>query len=331
MNRAVSVLAAAAALVVLLAGNLCALDIRGAVRQGLKELKAEKGSADLCALTDATYVRVNGKTSEAYVDLIQEETGCSLGKGNLLFFHRATYHPLKIALFCKDTKHCFVISYKGDQVQTQGYDLGLEVTSKPGFWKEVGGPLAPDAFTVGSMAHAWACGAPQDLLKCAEFHNHLCAGVSSGYMIAKVIGDKYPLEKGERYTWIASPVLCKDDAIQMLLDLTPGKKGLFVQKLTETQREQTALENPAGILLVWNQKEGKGRGVVFHFNWDKASRKDKDKLKTMLGMLPHLERPEAFVDVVKEFDVTPQMLERLTTAETNPYKWLDLTKYYSGD
>ncbi|MDY6989318.1 MAG: FmdE family protein [Thermodesulfobacteriota bacterium] len=326
MNRAMQLLVAAAAFFLLLAGNLYALDVRGAVREGLKELKADKGSAELCAITDATYVRVNGKTSEAYVDVIQEETGCSVGKGNLLFFHRTTGHPLKVALFCKDIKQCFVISYNGDQVQTQRYDLGLEVASKPGFWKDVDGPLAPDAFTVGSMAHAWASGAPQDLLKCAEFHNHLCAGVSSGYMIAKFIMKSYPLGKGERYTWIASPVSCKDDAVQMLLDVTPGKKSLVGEKLTESQEKNIGFENPAGILVVWDQKKSKGKGVVFDFNWKKAQRKDKDKLKTMLGMLPYLERPETYVGIIREFDVTQQMLERLTRAERNPYKWLDLAK-----
>jgi len=326
MNRAIRVLVAAAALFLILAGDLYALDVRGAVREGLKELKAEKGDATLCAITDATYVRVNGKTSEAYVDVIQEETGCSVGKGNLLFFHRATGHPLKIALFCKDTQECFVISYNGQQVQTQRYDLALDATSEPGFWKKVGGPLAPDAFTVATIAHAWALDAPQDLLKCAEFHNHLCAGVTSGYMMARFIMKRYPLGKGERYTWIASPAFCKDDALQILLDVTPGKKSLFVEKLTEFQQEKMAFENPAGILVVWNQKESKGKGVVFHFDWDKARRKDKDKLKTMLGLLPYLERPEAFVGVVKEFDATAEMLQRLTMAKTNPYIWLDLTK-----
>jgi formylmethanofuran dehydrogenase subunit E-like metal-binding protein len=326
MNRAWRVFTLAAALLLVLIGNVQAADIRVAVRKGLKELKVEKGDPGLCAMTDATYVRVHGKTSEAYVDLIQEETGCSVGKGNLLFFHKALGHPLKIALFCKDSKQCFVISYDGEEAQTRKYDLALDATSDPDVWKKVEGPLAPDAFTVATIAHAWASDAPQDLLKCAEFHNHLCAGVSSGYMMGKFIMNRYPLVKGERYTWIASPAFCKDDAIQMLLDITPGKKGLYVDNLTKSQQESITCKNPAGILVVWNERESKGKGVVFNFDWDKVRRKDKDKLKTMLGMLPYLERPETFVGVVKEFDVTPEMLEKLTTAETNPYKWFALTK-----
>jgi len=307
-----------------LIGDVYAANIRGAIRDGLKDLNAKKGDTQLCVITDATYVRVDGKTSEPYVDLIQEETGCSIGKGNLLFFHRDMNYPLKIALFRSVTKECVVISYDGQQTKSKKYNISLEACSEPDFWKKVVPPLAPDAFTIATFAHAWALDAPNDFLKCAEFHNHLCAGVASGYMIARFIMSKYPVQTGESYTWIASPVFCKEDAMQVLLDVTPGKKSLYVEKLTEFQKEELKFENAAGILVVWNKKENKGNGVALKFNWDKARRKD--KLQMILGMLPYLERPDEFVSVIKEFNVTPQMLERLTTAETNPYKWLDLTK-----
>ena len=324
MNRTTKVLIVATILFLALIENVYAVDMRRAIRDGLKDLNAKKSDAHLCAMTDATYVRVNGKTSEHYVDLIQEETGCTVGKGNLLFFHRPMNYPLKIAIFHRDTKECVVIGYDGQQMQTQKYDLGLDAISKPGFWKQVGSPLAPDAFTLATFGHAWALDAPRDFLKCAEFHNHLCAGIASGYMIARFIMSKYPLQKGESYTWVASPVFCKDDAIQILLDVTPGKKSLYVEGLTEPQKENLKFQNTAGILVLWNKKESKGNGVVLEFNWEKARRKD--KLQMIFGMLPYLERPDEFVRVVKEFNVTPQMLERLTTAETSPYKWLDLTK-----
>jgi formylmethanofuran dehydrogenase subunit E-like metal-binding protein len=324
MNRTTKNLIVAATLFLGLIESAYAEDIRGAIRAGLKELNAKKGDAQLCAMTDATYVRVNGKTSEHYVDLIQEETGCTLGKGNLLFFHRPMNYPLKIAIFRRDTKECVVIGYDGAQTQRKKYNISLEACSEPDFWKKVDPPLAPDAFSIATFAHAWALDAPHDFLKCAEFHNHLCAGIASGYMIARFIMNKYPLQEEESYIWVASPVFCKDDAMQVLLDITPGKKSLYVEGLTKSQKENLKFENAVGILVVWNNKESKGNGVVLEFNWKKAQRKD--KLKMIFGMLPYLERPDEFVRVVKEFDVTPEMLERLTTAETNPYKWLDLTK-----
>jgi formylmethanofuran dehydrogenase subunit E-like metal-binding protein len=324
MNRVTKILIVVIALSLVLVENVHAANIRAAIRDGLKDLNAKKGDAHLCTITDATYVRVNGKTSEHYVDLIQEETGCTVGKGNLLFFHRPMNYPLKIAIFRRDTKECVVIGHDGQQTQTQKYILSLDAISKSDFWKQVGSPLASDAFTIVTLAHAWALEAPQDFLKCAEFHNHLCAGVASGYMIARFIMSKYPLQKEESYIWVASPVFCKDDAIQVLLDVTAGKKSLYVEGLTESQKENLKFENTAGVLVVWNKKESKGNGVVLEFNWEKARRKD--RLQMIFGMLPYLERPEEFVRVVKEFDVTPQILERLTTAETSPYKWLDLTK-----
>ncbi len=38
--------------------------------------------------------------------------------------------------------------------------------------------------------------------------------------------------------FIACPNACKDDAIQVLLDVTPGKKTLIVKQLTEDQEKQ---------------------------------------------------------------------------------------------
>lgn len=324
MNRGMKVLIVVVTLFLALIENLYAADIRGAIRDGLKDLNAKKGDAQLCAMTDATYVRVNGKTSEHYVGLIQEETGCTVGKGNLLFFHRHMNYPLKIAIFRRDTKECVVISYDGRETKAKKYDLGLDASSEPGFWKKVDPPLAPDAFTIVTFLHAWAMDAPHDLLKCAEFHNHLCPAVTAGYMIARFVMSKYPLQKGERYKWIASPLYCKDDVVQVLLDVTAGKKDLYMRRLTKAEKEDLKYKNVAGILLVWNKNDKRGNGVVVEFNWDKARKKD--KLKMMLGMIPYLEKPHEFVRVVKEFDVTPQILERLTMAETSPYKWLDLTK-----
>ncbi|MDY7039095.1 MAG: hypothetical protein SV375_23460, partial [Thermodesulfobacteriota bacterium] len=161
MNGATKIFIVATTLFLSLAENVGAVDIREAIRNGLKDLNAKKGDAQLCAMTDATYVRVNGKTSEHYVALIQEETGCTVGKGNLLFFHRHMNYPLKIVIFRRNTKECVVIAHDGQKTKTQKYNLGLDAISKAGFWRQVGSPLAPDAFTIATFGHAWALDAPQ--------------------------------------------------------------------------------------------------------------------------------------------------------------------------
>jgi formylmethanofuran dehydrogenase subunit E-like metal-binding protein len=224
MNRALKICVLGFLLLWTLSGTVNAGDVKSAIRAGLKDLGAEKGHPGLCVLTDATYVRVHGRTTEPVIDLIREETGCTVGRGNLLFFHRPTNHPLRIAVFHRNTEQCVVVRSDDRGIEWNTYDFGKNVVGNPSFWAKEDRVLFQDTFTVVSMAKAWAAGAPYDLLKCAEFHNHLCPAIVSGYMIARYITERYPLEKEEAYIWIASPPWCKDDAVQVLLDLTTGKK-----------------------------------------------------------------------------------------------------------
>ncbi len=311
-------------LVVVFVGTPHAADVRQALSQGLVLLNAQKGDPGFCTITDATYVKVDDKTSEAYVDLIQEQTGCTVGKGNLLFFHRPVDYPLMIALFRRETGDCAVISYDGKELKTGKTHMGLETVTKPEFWMAPNPLLGPDAFTIVSFAHAWKAGAPYDLLKCAEFHNHFCPAIAAGYMIATYILKTYPLGEGDAYTWIASPPWCKEEAIQVLLDLTPGKRNLYAKGLTEAQKENLTFENAAGILLISHANQIQSKAVAFAFDWNKV-RKD-DKLEMALGTIVYIETPEELVSIVKEVEVTPDVVHRLTMAETNPYKWLGLTK-----
>ncbi|MES0351118.1 MAG: FmdE family protein, partial [Desulfobacteria bacterium] len=304
--------------------GLNAADLRSAIRDGLKDLDARKGETGLCVLTDASYVIIDGETTEPLVDLIREETGCTVGKGNLLFFHRPINHPLKIAIFRKSTEECVVVRYDGKRIDRHKYDFGEEAVAKSSFWKETDALLAQDKYTIVSIAKMWAADAPYDVLKCVDFHGHLCPGILAGYMIGRYIPKTYPLKKGEAYTWIASPPWCKDDAIQVLLDLTAGKKDIYPIALTTSQKEELTFENPAGFLIVWNKEKKTGKGVVFSFAWDKVRKKG--KLQTVLNLLGYVEKPEELVSVVKECEVTPGIMEKLKTAETNPYRWLGLTK-----
>jgi len=67
----------AALFIVCFAPSLWAADVNGLIQEGMRDLKIDKGSPGLLALTNATYVKVNGITTEGYVEIIQETTGCS--------------------------------------------------------------------------------------------------------------------------------------------------------------------------------------------------------------------------------------------------------------
>lgn len=334
-----------------IAKTLWAADFKRLIQNGMQDLKIQKGSPALLALTDATYVKVNGKTSEGYVDMIQEATGCTVGKGNLLFFHRPVTYPLKVVLFKKDTKDTVVITYDGEKTGKISLNMDGDKAAKPDGWKQIQKEIGSlsDTFSMVTVTDAWAKSAPYDFLRCCEFHNHLCPGISTGYQIVQFILERYPLKKAESYVWIACPPWCKDDAVQILLDLTPGKQSLFVKQLTADQKKAVSGEKPndniAGILVIWNNKAKKGKAVAFRYDWGKAwqvsgiDRKDfkpkggkenpvfwATRVKCNSGLMPYLNKPADFVKVVKELEVNPQMYTKITIAGVNPYEVIGLTK-----
>jgi formylmethanofuran dehydrogenase subunit E-like metal-binding protein len=304
-------------------------DVSQLLGAAVRTLGAQKGSPNLCVLTDAAYVKLAGRTTEAYVDLIVKETGCSVGKGNLLFFHRPASHPLIIAVFSKDTAECIVIKFDGRKGNTVKLQMRREDISEQDFWQEASAGLdSSDLFSVVSILGAWSVGAPYDLLRCADIHGHFCPGLVFGYFIAETIDNKYALREGEEYVFIANPDFCGNDAISMVLDLTPGKKNLVVKGLTHTPNKDWSLDKGAGILVRWHDWKDKGHGVILGI--DMANMRERTGFTrpqgqprtiapAVLDLIPHLDRGHEFVTVVSEFPVDSKLMEQLTTAAEDPY------------
>jgi formylmethanofuran dehydrogenase subunit E-like metal-binding protein len=175
---------------------LAAADVRYLIRQSMHELGVEKGNPDLCALTDATYVKLKGKTTEEYVDIIQQETGCSIGSGKLLFFHRPVGHFLIIAIHREDSGETVVMVDGGDGANKVRFNIKGNTAADPKQYGEIMKRLKGDTFSIVTILTSHAKGAPYDFLKCCEYHNHYCPGVTSGYFIAKLIQEKYPVGPG---------------------------------------------------------------------------------------------------------------------------------------
>ena len=282
-----------------LCGVVSAATLRQETVQAMKTLQFSEGDGNLLVLTDAPYVKVNGACALPYLAQVQDITGCRVGKGNLLFFQRPQDHPLRVMLFNKATGDAVIISLSDREPVAERLNLGLQTISEPSFWKSTERSAAGrDIFTLVAMAHMWAKEAPYDFLKSAELHNHICPGLTSGYLLARYILDRYPLGDHERYIVVACPVWCKEDALQVVLDCTPGKKGMVVKHLNEEQQERISVVNPAGMLLIWNDAEKSGRGVALTFDFDRLrslAPPDASKLALVLAAADHLDRPDRFV------------------------------------
>jgi formylmethanofuran dehydrogenase subunit E-like metal-binding protein len=311
-------------------GAAAATPLEEAVSQAMQALKVSRGDARLLLLTDAPYVRVQGASALPYLHEAQSVTGCTVGQGNLLFFQRPQAHPLRMLLFEKTSGKAVILSREGQAWCAESLDMGPSSISRPAFWDTAESLKAgKDLFTLAAVANVWAKGAPYDFLKSAELHNHICPGLTSGYLMAHYILRQYPLQDGERYTVVACPVWCKEDALQVVLDCTPGKKSLIVKDLSASQLDRIAVPNPAGLLLIWNPRRKTGRGVALSFDFDRLRAlvpADTPKAASVLAAVDHLDQPERFVSAAAEFPLDETFYQRIVGAGHDPYEVTGLVK-----
>ena len=300
------------------------------VEKAMATLQVTQADPNFLVLTNATSVMTDGKPSLPILEQVQTTTGAMVGKGNLLFFQRAPNTPLRFMLLKKSNKNVIIISAVDSNWAMDTLDFKLKTVSDPDFWTAAKDKYAAgkDLFTLATISNAWAEGAPYDFLKSAELHNHICPGLTSGYLMAHFILDHYPLEKGQKYTIIGSPVWCKEDAFQVVMDQTPGKRGLVVKPLSEAQKEKISVPNPAGMVLIWDQKLKTGKGVALSFDFDMLKGlypEDTPKAASILYTAQYLSSPDKFVSASATFDLDETRFNRIREAGSNPWEVAGLT------
>jgi formylmethanofuran dehydrogenase subunit E-like metal-binding protein len=252
------------------------------------------GNPNILAMTDAGHVivggEVGGKTTEECIDGVIASSGCTIGKANLLLIHRSKEKPLWFAFFNKSSGECVYL-----QVNSSVFDMtAAEVKALPddkvfkiakaniGADKLLNEPEAwqqkmnaevfgKNEFTIITIPNVWAKGAPYELLKTVEFHNHICPGVTSGtsgYNIIEYLDENLPLQSSKQnYEIIGCPPWCKDDAFQVIFDKTVGKRFVAMHL---TPEDSAQLPGAAGIYIRWDKTTDTGHGLVLAFNWTKA-------------------------------------------------------------
>ncbi|NPV63693.1 MAG: hypothetical protein HPY61_13905 [Methanotrichaceae archaeon] len=327
-----------------------------AARAAMEQLNVEKGGSNLLILTDAGHAMVDGQTTQAAIKGLTEESGNSIGDGNLFQVLRAYWKPLWFYFFNKAT---------GEAVFMQANDQSLNKTpeefsalSDDQIFSKIskanvnlnymlnhtdeGNATFADAFNgnefaLVGMSNVWAEGGSFDFLQATCFHDHLCPGVTSGYMLARYVEDKLPItSSSESYKVIACRPWCKDDMLQMRWDATPGKSGMFVMALTDAEvkalAEKYNQSDVAGVYIRWNSTANQGDAMVLTFNWTKVYELTGtgagvwtgpswgSKLVMDMEMLPYWNQPEDFVTTIKEFAVDQATLAKLQNAGMHPLK-----------
>ncbi len=304
------------------------------LHDAMKTLELEKNSPDLGVLTNANYVRLNEKTTEQYVDIIAQTTGCSIGKGNLLFFDERPHNSLLVAMANKKTGQCVVLRYDGKFGKLGALSMQeKDIEKSDFFFRNSGGVTGEETYHITSIMRAWLGDAPYDLLKSAETHGHICPGIILGYLTAKGIEQKFPLQHpDEEYIFIASPNGCKDDAIMTLLGLTAGKKSLY----SMAQDPKSLIHNTdnylMGILIKWSNKENTGMGAVVALSLEALFMVAKLditmprnlKIMTTQKFFDWLNDSSLFFRVEKAFPVSREFKKQLIAADQSPYDLLGM-------
>ena len=286
--------------------------------------------SDMIVLTNAGYAVIDNCTTEAGLDGLMEATGCTAGRSNLLRVQTARNQPLWYFFYDTNTGKGVYCEFDSEKT-VQNMDKSIRqipadtlfsklvmeqvnaesLFNNPEEWNE---KLAEDIFNgnefrIVNITNAIAKGAPFDLVNCMLFHDHYCPGVTSGYLLANYLEKNFPLRAGESYYVISTPIWCKDDALQVLLNTTPGKRGMAVLPLSTEMREnlKPEAESLAGIYFRHNSRAQEGQGILLGFNWpEELSREGfgwEWRLEWNLWLLDNLEKPEMFVDVINTFEL----------------------------
>ena len=319
-----------AALTALLAAGLCFAAQAGAlpdVVQSAVEQAGEKlGKLDnpeyVACLTNAGYAKYNGQSTLAVLDMLADKTPISVGRGNLLVRPGKPGQPLYFMFLKKSGPEKLLASYgviKDGSIKMQpalDIFIGKETSFKP-FMKAYG----PMAFNLVTLANGWAMGLPEDIMRAALIHGHLCCGVFTGYFTTRFIEKNIPLQPGEHYVYVGAPAWCQDDYIIDYMRLTPGTHGYVTMSYHWSKNWPTADKNYdklGGVVVCYNPKTKKGRAYVLSFDWLH------DDFRKFMGMpelkldwrgqpwlhnaydrffMSRLDKAEDFVSIYKQSDI----------------------------
>ncbi len=323
-----------------------ALSVDDVMNKAMAELPFEKGSKDLLIMTNLGY----SKGSQIYYDdFVRAVLKFNLSmEKNVQFVHSSYNKPLWFAFFNKTTGECLYIRISNDKIaKAVKVNISAEklLSNPEEFDKKMKSKVFDgNEFSIITIANVWAMGMPWELKRSAEFHNHICPGLTSGYLIAEYIKKHHPPTGGKYYIILAVPPWCKDDALQVIFDSTVGKRRMFVKQLSDVQKSKLPAEfkNIAGIYILWDRSKGRGEGFILTFDWDKACRDSginrsdfKDfssykwwwtRLKMDLDLMRFLNQPERYIKEVKKFNVDAKTLQKLETAGIDPLKELGISK-----
>ena len=304
------------------------------------------GTGDPIALTNAGYAEIDGYSTQGCMDGLTWRLGVTRGSNTLLEIHSCYDKALWFFIYYKKSgvgvylevnpevipglinnakKHKFSRIAKNnlhipasqlfirtavENIKAEHLFANAEEYNEKFANKIFGG----NEFRIVTIANAVAAGAPAYAIRSFEFHDHYCPGVLSGILMANYIKEYFPLQSPDnKYFVLTVNPWCKEDALMVLLNTTPGKKGYAISYPNEEDMIKWKEEAKNAATIIFRQdgaKEWEGRLLGFSFDEANDMHDFPDygssllnKLYSALWYLDYLDQPELFVSVIKEFEL----------------------------
>lgn len=301
---------------------------KAAMNTALDLLKKQNSALrieNLIVLTNAGYAEVNEETTEGALDGVALNGQISRGRHTLIEIHSASWKPLWFAVYDKISGYCVYLELKQSELtaslttsmNTQLFTSAIERVDanylyehaenyKSKFKNRIFGG---NEFRIITIVNTIAEGAPANVMRAFEFHDHYCPGVTSGVLMVQYLKKHFPPGKRGYFVHTIDP-WCKEDALLVLLNATPGKKGYAISYPTDEDKlkRKDAAKDAATIFYRKNDQTHRWEGIVLGFQWTdnecpKYNNKLIDKLCTDLYYLKYMDQPEQFVKVIKKVEL----------------------------
>jgi formylmethanofuran dehydrogenase subunit E-like metal-binding protein len=278
-------------------------------------------NTDSIALTNAGYADVNGESTMGALDGLSSVLKVSRGNHSLIEIHSAASAPLWFAVYDKKSGNCAYLQVNPSGAPLFAKEAAEQINAEHLFANPVEYSQKFDAkvfggneFRIVTIANALASGASTKAARAFEFHDHYCPGVTSGILMALYIEQNFP--GGSLFVQSIQP-WCKEDALQAILNLTPGKKSYDVLYPSEgdisswpawAQAASTIVYHKAPGSKIWNgaalSVSLAGTDVT---GCPAYGHSILDKLCADLWYLDKMDEPEDFVAVERAFTLPPEV------------------------
>lgn len=276
---------------------------------------------DLIVMSNAGYAEVLGYPTQAASDGISAATGASRGNFSLLEIHSAPNAPLWFAIYDKASGLCSYLQVNPSATQmSELYSINVidtinaehlyanaaEYTEK--FNK---GLFGGNEFRIVTIMNAMAKGAPAYAARAFEFHDHYCPGITSGILMVNYLKKNFPIASGGSYFVQGIQPWCKEDAMMVLLNATPGKSGYATvyANAADIATWKTEAKDTSSIIYRYNATTKKWDGLVMGFVFADTGCPNYDnngtitKLCMDLWYLDRMNQPESFVKEIMRFNL----------------------------